>query len=74
MMKSFRQIFFTVAMVVGLALTASAQKDDQKPRPPKPDPPKIEPKEDKRPRPPKDPKKPGFAFALIVEGRSDEAI
>lgn len=68
MMKSLRQILFTMAMVIGLALTASAQKDDQKPRPPKPDPPKIEPKEDKRPRPPK---KPGLAFVLVLDGKRE---
>ena len=56
-------------MVIGLALSVSAQKDDQK-RPPKGPPPKIEPvPKDRPPRgnPPKGddkPKKPGMSFYL----------
>ena len=59
-------------MVIGLAFSVSAQKDDQK-RPPKGDPPKVNPGE-KPPRgnpPPKDPKKPGFATYLVANNRED---
>ncbi len=57
-MRVFNKILFTSAMVVGLSLSAFAQKDDKKP-PPKPQPPVVNP-QPKNP-PPKDdkPKKPG---------------
>jgi hypothetical protein len=69
MMKRFSQIIFTFAMVVGMALSVSAQKDDQKERPPKPKPPVVDPKE-KPPRgnPPKGgdkPKKPEMSLYLV---------
>ena len=57
-MKNLKQIFFAVALVVGISLTASAQKKEDK-KPPEKKPPVIvvtpkPPKEDK----PKDGKKP----------------
>jgi len=69
-MKSLKHIIFTLAMVMGLAFSVSAQKDD---RPPKPKPPVVDPKP-KPPRgnPPKGddrPKKPGMSHYLIVEKR-----
>ena len=75
-MKNFRQTLMAIAMVVGLAFSVSAQKDDQK-RPPKnPDRPKIEPKE-KPPRgnPPKGddrPKKPEMSFFLVSKVHDNE--
>ena len=68
-MKRFSHILFTLAMIVGLAFSVSAQKDDQK-RPPK-KPPVIDPPRDKPPRnnPPKGddkrPNKPGMSFYLV---------
>ncbi len=77
-MKKFKKIIFVVAMVVGLTFSVSAQKDDQK-RPPKGDPPKIEPRPKDRPprgNPPKEdkPKKPERGFYLVTDwNRSDFA-
>lgn len=76
MMKSLRQLFFAIAVVIGLALSASAQKDGPK-KPPK-EPPVVKPG-DKPPRgnPPKGddkPKKPGMSFYLVsVKRESDNA-
>ena len=76
-MKSLKQIILVSAMAVGLALSVSAQGDDQK-RPPKEKPPVIDPKQ-KPPRdnPPKGndkPKKPGMSFFLVsVERGGDTA-
>ena len=74
-MKIFRQYIFTIAMVIGLALSVSAQKhDDQKNRPPKPDPPKVDPgKKPPRGNPPKEekPKKPGNYFAVVIRKDND---
>jgi hypothetical protein len=75
-MKSLRQIIFTSAMVIGLAFSVSAQKDDQK-RPPKPTPPVVDPKQ-KPPRgnPPKGddkPKKPGMSFYLVSTKQGNDA-
>jgi len=79
-MKIMKQILFTLVATLGLALSASAQKDDQR-RPPKGSPPVIKPGE----KPPRDnpppprggtkPGKPGMAV-LIAPGqlRSDELI
>jgi hypothetical protein len=73
-MKRFRQIIFTIAMVIGLAFSVSAQKDDKKNRPPKGDPPKVDPGQ-KPPRgnPPKEdrPKKPGFSYLVSVTREDD---
>ena len=73
-MKSLRQIIFTVAMVIGLAFSVSAQKDEPK-RPPK-DPKVIIPRE-KPPRdnPPKGddkPKKPGMSFYLVASKQESD--
>ena len=76
-MKNLRQILFTIAMVIGLAFSVSAQKDDQN-RPPK-NPPKIEPNPNKPPRgnpPPKGedrPKKPEMSFYLVTVKNEDRA-
>jgi hypothetical protein len=78
-MKTLKQLLFTLMAVVGISLSVSAQKDDQR-RPPKGNPPVIRPGE-KPPRdnpPPRDenkPKKPGFSV-LVAPGqpRSDEII
>lgn len=51
-------------MLVGLALTASAQKDGDKKPPPK-NPPVINPAPPKNP-PPDKPKKPGFALVVFI--------
>ena len=77
-MKSLRQIMFTIAMVIGLALSASAQKqDDQKNRPPK-DPPKVDPgKKGQPPRgtpPPKDDRKKPGALYLLSVSRDDQIV
>jgi hypothetical protein len=76
-MKSLRQIIFTSAMVIGLAFSVSAQKDDQK-RPPK-DPPKIDPGKKVPPRgnPPKGedkPKKPGMSFYLAAVKKESDTV
>lgn len=77
-MKRFSQIIFTLAMVVGMAFSVSAQKDDQK-RPPK-DPPKIDvPPKTKPPRgnPPKGddkPKKPGMSFYLVTVKKDSDTV
>lgn len=78
-MRRFSQIIFTLAMVVGMAFSVSAQKDDKKQRPPK-DPPKIDVSPKNRPprgNPPKGddkPKKPGMSFYLVtVKKESDTA-
>ncbi len=59
-MKVLQNILFTFAMVVGLSLGVSAQKDGDKKPPPKNPAPRID------PAPPKPPKKPGGnAFVVI---------
>ena len=68
-MKTLKNILFTCTMIVGLAVTMSAQKGrDQKKPPPKPPPPVINPGEGKKPRPtPKDgDKKPKRNYAMTV--------
>jgi len=54
-MKILKQIFLTMAIVVGLAFAASAQDKDQKQRPPK-DPPKIVPGDKPKDKPKEQPK------------------
>ena len=65
-MKNLRQIIFTSAMVMGLAFSVSAQKDD---RPKKPKPPVVDPgPKPPRGNPPKGddkPKKPGMSFFVV---------
>lgn len=68
MKKVLMKFLFVLVAVVGLTLSVSAQKGDDKKRPPK-DPPKVEPSDKNRPKdPPKDdkPKKPSMAFILVV--------
>lgn len=48
-MKILRQVLFMFAVVMGLSLAVSAQKDDQKKGPPKDKPPVIKPERDKKP-------------------------
>ena len=66
-MKILKQILMMSLLVVGLSMTAMAQKNDDQNRPPKQDPPKINPGEKPpKPNPPKNedrPKKPqGIIF------------
>jgi hypothetical protein len=69
---------FTLFAVAGLALSVSAQKqDDKKPRPPK-EGEKVEPRDKTKPRdnpPPRDgKKKPGNEFVLVIrETKTDLA-
>ena len=77
-MNNLRQVIFTIAMVIGLALSASAQKDDKRNRPPKDPAPKVDPGQ-KPPRgnpPPKEdkgPKRPGFSY-LVSVSRGDDIV
>ena len=74
MMNNLKQLFFAAALVIGISITASAQKEGDKNPPPKPKPPIIvvnpdknpdkKPKEDK----PKGDKKPeAFIFGFRNE-------
>ena len=70
-MKIFKQILFTVTIVIGLALTASAQQNDSKKPPPKEPPPIIIPKEKPKEDKPKDDhdkkgKKPEVSFLSLL--------
>ena len=62
-MKSLKEIILMFAVVIGLALSVSAQNGDDQKRPPKPKPPVVDPKA----KPPKGdkPKKPGMSFYLV---------
>lgn len=77
-MKNLKQILFMLAMVIGLAVSGSAQKgDDPRQRPPKEKPPVIKPGDKPPPRgnPPKGddrPKKPGMAYYFVSVGKEDE--
>ena len=52
-MKFLKQLIYSSMLIVGLSLTASAQKDDQK-KPPKENPPVVTPKDKPRDnRPPR---------------------
>lgn len=75
-MRVLQRILFTFAMVVGLTLSVSAQKDPKKPTPPKQDPPVVtpQPKNPPKENPPDKPKKPAFAVVASVprpDGESD---
>ena len=66
-MKFLKETFLLVGLVVGLSLSAYAQRDDKKP-PPKEKPPVVTP-QPKNPPPkedPKKPKKPAFASAGVA--------
>jgi len=72
-MKVIQKILFTVAMVVGLSLSVSAQKGDEKKPPPKGTPPVVTPGP-KNPPPkgnPDKPKKPGFALVVWKSDLAD---
>ena len=61
MMKNLKQLLLVTALVAGISMSASAQKEgDQKPPPKKEPPPTIPVKPDKKPKEdkPKDDKKP----------------
>lgn len=68
-MSKFKQIFFGLVLLIGLAVGVSAQRgNDQKKPPPKPPPPTVNPgRGDKPPPKPKDekPKKPGAGYSLV---------
>ncbi len=70
-MKVLQRILLTFAIVLGLSLAVSAQRDGPKKPPPKPPPPVINPEGKK---PPKDdkPKKPSFAL-IVGKIYTDEA-
>jgi hypothetical protein len=67
-MKNLKHILLTIALVVGISITASAQNNDNKNRPPKEKPPvvPVEPKKPKEDKPKNDnkEKKPGIVFYL----------
>lgn len=70
-MNSLKQFLFTLAMIVGLSIGVSAQKnDDQKKPPVKEPPPIVNPgKKPPRPTPPREedkPKKPQIAFTTTL--------
>ena len=74
-MRVIQKILFTCAMVVGLAMTASAQRDDQKKPPPK-DPPVVTPQPKNPPKenpPPEKPKKPAYAFGIWTHSNGGSA-
>jgi hypothetical protein len=66
-MNTFKQILFTFAVVIGLSIAVSAQKnEDQKKPPPKPPPPVVNPGGQKPPKPREEkPKKPGMASSFL---------
>lgn len=67
-MKGFTQFLFILVALAGFTVGASAQKGGQQ-RPPKGDPPKIEPKDKPKPPPKGDdrPKKPGYAYVSMKQ-------
>jgi len=74
-MKFLKQILLMAVVVFALSMTAMAQKDGDKDRPKKPDPPKIEPPDKDKPKDrPKDdkdrPKKP--QFVVYISGNRSE--
>ncbi len=58
-MKTLKQLLFAMTIVIGVSMTASAQKDSDKKPPPKPNPPVIvvEPKKPKEEKPKNDDKR-----------------
>lgn len=69
-MNNSKQLLFAVALVIGISITASAQKDGDKKPPPKEKPPIIVVNPDKKPKEdkPKGDKKPeAFIFGLRKE-------
>ena len=75
-MKKLRHIAFIFAVVLGLTFSVSAQKGDDKKRPPKNPPPTVDPAP-KPPRgnPPKEkPGRPGMAYFVIVNSSNEEYL
>lgn len=71
-MKVLHKILFTFAMVVGLSLAVSAQKnDDQKKPPPKGNPPVVTPGDKKPPKNEDKPKKSSIGFVLASKETLD---
>jgi hypothetical protein len=65
-MNTLKQILFTFAVVIGLSVAVSAQKNDPKKPPPKPPPPVVNPGGEKPPKPRDEkPKKPGMAYSFL---------
>lgn len=72
-MKTFRKLVFGFVLVVGLGLTASAQRPDDQKKPPPKNPnetPRVEPREKpprQNPPPPREdkPKKPGYEYSAV---------
>jgi hypothetical protein len=69
-MRVLKQVFLTFAIVVGLSVAASAQKDGPK-KPPKENPPVVTPGQKPKDNPPprnndgNKPKKPGYAIEIV---------
>lgn len=77
-MKTLKQLILGSVMVVGLAISAAAQKDDQKKPPPKEGrPPKVEPAPEKppprNPREGEKPKKPELEVGKLFINKNDLA-
>lgn len=75
-MKNLKQSIFVFVLFIGLALSVSAQNDDQK-RPPKEKPPVVDPvKKPPRENPPREqpPKKPGMSFFLVAADRHGDTV
>jgi hypothetical protein len=74
-MKVLKQILFTFALLIGIAITASAQSGNTQPKkpPPKPPPPVVKVPEDKKPPPRDGKKKPGMAW-LMAKSESDSEL
>lgn len=70
MMNNLKQLLFAVALIVGVSISASAQKEGDKKPPPKDKPPVIvvEPKKPKDDKPKDDNKKP---TAMIFNSKYD---
>lgn len=75
-MREIQKILLTFAIVFGLSLAISAQKEDPKKPPPKGTPPVVNPQPKPPPRenpPPKKPDKPEFSF-VVGKFESTEAV
>lgn len=68
-MKVLKQILFTFALLIGIAITGSAQSGNTQPKkpPPKPPPPVVKVPDEKKPPPRDDKKKPGMALWVMVK-------
>lgn len=67
-MRVLQKILFTFAVVLGLSLAVSAQREDPKKPPPKPPPPVIKPGEGKKPPKNEDKKKPSIELIVAKVG------